>query len=306
MYTIAIHGGAGVVNPETLSSAEEELYREGLREALETGYLMLERGGSALDAVEAAVMMLEDNPLFNAGKGSVFNTDGIHEMEASVMWGKNRDAGAVCAIRNVKNPVHLARLAMEKSPHLFLNGSGAEDFAREHALTFEDDSYFFTTKRYDQLLDAKKNAKVQLDHAAEHKFGTVGAVAMDRKGNLAAATSTGGLTNKSYSRIGDTPVIGSGTYASNNTCAVSCTGEGEFFMRGIVAYDISCLMEYKGMGLQEACELVIMKKMVDLGGEGGAIAVDTKGNIAMVFNSEGMYRASHKEGSDPVIAIFKD
>jgi beta-aspartyl-peptidase (threonine type) len=303
MYTIAIHGGAGVINPGALTSAEENQYREALGEALLSGYRMLERGVSALDAVEAAVMSLEDNPLFNAGKGSVFNSDGIHEMEASVMWGKNLDAGAVCAVRNIRNPVHLARLAMEKSPHLFLNGTGAEDFAREHGLTFEDDSYFFTTKRYDQLLDAKKNSKVLLDHAGEHKFGTVGAVAMDQHGNLAAATSTGGLANKSFARIGDTPVIGSGTYANNNTCAVSCTGEGEFFIRGVTAYDISCLMEYKGLSLQEACDLVIMKKMKDLGGEGGVIAVDNKGNVALVFNSEGMYRAYKQEGSDPVIAI---
>lgn len=300
MYTIAIHGGAGVINRENLSPDEERLYLEGLADALNIGFQMLERGSSALDAVEAAVMNLEDNQLFNAGSGSVFNSEGIHEMEASVMWGQNLDAGAACALRNIKNPIRLARLVMEISPHLFLNGSGAEEFARENNILFEDDSYFFTTKRYDQLLDAKKNVRVQLDHS-----GTVGAVALDKEGNLAAATSTGGLTNKSYGRIGDSPIIGSGTYANNETCAVSCTGDGEYFIRGIVAYDISCLMEYRKLTLKEACNLVIMEKMKKLGGEGGAIAVDKLGNIAMVFNSEGMYRASRKEGEAPFIAIFK-
>lgn len=300
MYAIAIHGGAGVISPDSLSPEEEKLYIEGLEDALNIGYQMLESGLSALDTVEAVVMTLEDNPLFNAGKGSVFNSEGMHEMEASIMWGKNIDAGAVCAIRNVKNPIHLARLAMEQTNHLFLNGSAAEDFARENGLTLEDDSYFFTTKRYDQFLEAKKNSRVQLDH-----FGTVGAVALDKEGNLAAATSTGGLTNKSYGRIGDSSVIGCGTYANNNTCAVSCTGDGEFFIRGLVAYDISCLMEYKKMSLTDACNYVLMEKMVKLGGEGGAIAVDKSGNVALVFNSEGMYRAYRKEGESPVVAIYK-
>lgn len=226
-------------------------------------------------------------------------------MEASVMWGKTLDAGAVCALRNVKNPVHLARLAMEKSPHLFLNGTGAEDFGRESGVEFEDDSYFFTTKRYDQLLEAKKNLRVQLDHYAEKKFGTVGAVALDMHGNLAAATSTGGLTNKNYGRIGDSPVIGSGTYANNNTCAVSCTGDGEFFIRSVAAYDISCLIEYKKLSLEEACRIVIMEKMVKIHGEGGAIAVDKSGNAALVFNSEGMYRGYRKDGEVPVINIYR-
>jgi beta-aspartyl-peptidase (threonine type) len=300
MYSIALHGGAGVITRENLSSEEERLYMEGLSEALDIGFQLLDRGSSALDAVEAAVMRLEDNPLFNAGCGSVFNSEGIHEMEASVMWGKNLQAGAVCALRNVKNPIHLARLVMEKSPHLFLHGHGAEEFAHENNVAFEDDSYFFTPKRYDQLLDAKKNMRIQLDHT-----GTVGAVALDKEGNLASATSTGGLTNKSYGRIGDSPIIGAGTYANNRICAVSCTGDGEYFIRGIAAYDISCLVEYKNLPLQEACTLVIMDKMKKLGGEGGTIAVDKTGKVAMVFNSEGMYRACRKDGEEASIAIYK-
>jgi beta-aspartyl-peptidase (threonine type) len=305
MYSIAIHGGAGTIRKDSITPEEEKLYLEGLEAALQIGYQILSDGRSALDAVEAAVISLEDNPVFNAGRGSVFNSEGIHEMEASVMWGKNLDAGAVCALRNVKNPIQLARLAMEKSSHLFLNGKGAEDFAREHDIAIEEDSYFFTTNRYDQLLDAKKNGRVQLDHFAEKHFGTVGAVAFDNAGNLAAATSTGGLTNKSYGRIGDSSVIGSGTYANNNSCAVSCTGDGEFFMRSVVAYDISCLMEYRNMSLMEACNLVVLEKLKKIGGEGGVIALDKSGNVAMVFNSEGMYRGYQKEGEKPFLAIYK-
>lgn len=305
MYAIAIHGGAGVISKGVLSSDEEKLYYEGLEGALFKGFHLLEKGMSALDAVEASVMSLEDNILFNAGRGSVFNAEGIHEMEASVMWGKLIDAGAVCGLRNVKNPVHLARLVMEQSPHLFFSGKGAEDFAREHNLDFGEDSYFFSTRRYDQLLDAKRNGRIQPDHFFEQNLGTVGAVALDSIGNLAAATSTGGVTNKAYGRIGDSPVIGSGTYANNATCAVSCTGDGEFFIRGVAAFDISCLMEYRNMSLEEATRHVILNKMKKLGGEGGAVAVDKLGNIALVFNSEGMYRGSIREGEDPVLAIYK-
>lgn len=299
MYTIAIHGGAGVVDRNTLSSAEERLYLEGLEEALNSGFRLLEMGESALDAVESAVIALENNLLFNAGKGSVFNSDGIHEMEASIMWGKTLDAGAVCGLRNVKNPIHLARLAMEKSPHVFLNGTGAEAFARELGVPFEDDSYFFTTRRYDQLLETKKQIRIPMEN-----FGTVGAVAIDKSGNLASATSTGGLTNKNYGRIGDSPVIGAGTYANNRTCAVSCTGDGEFFLRTVAAYDIACLIEYKNMSVEEACRLVIKDKLQSIGGEGGAIAVDTLGNAALVFNTTGMYRAYKKDTGEMEIAIF--
>lgn len=305
MYSIAIHGGAGTITKHSITPEEEKLHYEGLENALQIGINFLARGMNALDAVEAAVISLEDNPLFNAGRGAVFNSEGIHEMEASLMWGKTQDAGSVCALRNVKNPIQLARVVMEKSPHLFLNGKGAEDFARENDIAFDEDSYFFTTRRYDQLLQAKKTGHIQLDHTAEKYFGTVGAVALDSSGNLAAATSTGGLTNKSYGRIGDSPVIGAGTYANNNTCAVSCTGDGEFFIRGVVAYDISCLLQYRNMPLQEACNLVILEKMKKMGGEGGAIAVDKSGNVAMAFNSEGMYRGYCKEDEKPFLAIYK-
>lgn len=302
MYTIAIHGGAGVISRENLLPEEEKLYLEGLAEALDAGYKLLEVGENALDAVEAAVTLLEDNVLFNAGRGSVFNADGRIDMEASIMWGETLEAGAVCGVRNVKNPIQLAKAVMENSPHVFLNGSGAEDFAREIGLPFEEDGYFYTTRRYEELRKAQEN--VFAGQFAGKHFGTVGAVALDRYGNVAAATSTGGSTNKAYGRIGDSPLIGSGTYANNRTCAVSCTGDGEYFMRSVAAYDISCLMEYKFLSLQEACELVIMDKMVRLGGEGGTIAVDTLGNAALVFNSPGMYRGYRKEFGEAEVAIY--
>lgn len=304
MYTLAIHGGAGVIDSNSITADEGKLYKEGLVEALQAGLYLLDQGENALDAVEAAVTILEDNPLFNAGKGSVFNYEGKHEMEASVMWGKTLDAGAVCSLRNVRNPVRLARMVIERSQHVFLNGAGAEEFAKEHGLPLEDDSYFFVTKRYDQLIDAKKNTRIQLDHVAENKYGTVGAVALDRYGNLAAATSTGGLTNKNYGRIGDSPIIGAGTYANNDTCAISCTGNGEFFIRSVAAYDISCLMEYKSFTLKEACELVIMEKMVKMGGEGGVIAADKWGNVELLFNTIGMYRAYATDSIAPQVDVF--
>lgn len=306
MFAIAIHGGAGVINRANLSIEQEYQFRSGLSEALNSGHNILQNNGSAIDAVELAIIALENNELFNAGRGSVFTADGKHEMEASIMRGDTLDAGAVCGIRNVRNPVSLARVVMDRSNHLFLNGTGAEKFAREQGLPFAEDDYFFTQKRYDQLQDAQKNSRIQLDHFGEKKFGTVGAVALDQAGNLAAATSTGGLTNKDYGRIGDTPLIGAGTYANNLTCAVSCTGDGEYFIRAMVAYDVSCLMEYKGFTLQEACHYVIHYKLLTIGGEGGVIAVDSAGNIEMRFNSEGMYRAYRRQGEEPVISIFSD
>lgn len=296
MYAIAIHGGAGVIPGQDFTPEHGKIYFDGLDNALNAGYLVLQRGGKALDAVEASVACLENNELFNAGKGSVFNSAGEHEMEASIMCGRRIDAGAVCGIRNVKNPIILARKVLEESNHLFLSGNGAERFAREKGLQFELDDYFYSTERFRQL-QAAKMRKVK-------STGTVGAVALDSGGDLAAATSTGGLTNKSYGRIGDSPIIGAGTYASNSTCAVSCTGDGEYFMRSIAAYDISCLVGYKGLSLEEACNKVIMKKVKNLGGEGGAIAIDTYGNLALVFNSEGMYRGYHVEGKDPVLQIY--
>jgi L-asparaginase / beta-aspartyl-peptidase len=296
MYAIAIHGGAGVRERKDLSPAMEETYLQSLREAINAGYSILEKNGSSLDAVEATVTVLEDNELFNAGKGSVFTADGAHEMEASIMCGRRVDAGAVCGIRNVRNPVKLARTILEKSKHLFLAGTGAEKYAKEHGLVFEPDEYYYTAERYRQLQAARiRTVK---------STGTVGAVAIDSAGDLASATSTGGLTNKDYGRIGDSPVIGAGTYARNSTCAVSCTGDGEFFIRTLAAYDISAMVEYAGTSLREACEAVILGKLHQMGGDGGAIAIDSQGNIEMVFNSNGMYRGYRRENGVPVVFIY--
>lgn len=295
-YAIAIHGGAGVRDKKDLTPELEELYLQGLKQSLMAGYFVLANDGSAIDAVESAVAVLEDNELFNAGRGSVFNAEGKHEMEASIMCGKRIDAGAVCGLKNVRNPIRLARKILEESDHLFLNGSGAEKFAREHDLYFETDEYFHSKERYAQYLSSGTTQT--------GGKGTVGAVAVDSAGNLAAATSTGGLTNKKYGRIGDSPVIGSGTYANNKTCAVSCTGDGEFFIRAIAAYDISAMIEYGGLSLKEACHRVIMEKLKSLGGDGGAIAIDYEGNIEMCFNSNGMYRGYRKENGMPVVFIY--
>ncbi|HEX2975233.1 MAG TPA: isoaspartyl peptidase/L-asparaginase [Bacteroidales bacterium] len=296
MYAIAIHGGAGVIDRGKMIPGLEMKYRESLSEALEAGYSVLEKGGSSIDAVTASVLVLEDNILFNAGKGSVFTSEGRHEMDASVMDGKTLHAGAVSGIRNVRNPVLLARAVMEKSEHVFLSGRGAEDFARENGLPFEHDEYFFSKDRYLQLQAAKLKK-------AEKNMGTVGAVALDHSGNLAAATSTGGLTNKSYGRIGDSPFIGAGTYANNNTCAVSCTGDGEYFIRSVAAYDVSAMVEYAGITLKEACDSVV-RKIGAIGGDGGLIAVNSDGTVEMAFNSNGMYRGFRISGSKGEIFIF--
>ncbi len=304
-YTISIHGGAGTILRTELSPEKEEAYTNGLKMALQGGEDVLAAGGTALDAVTVAVSLLEDNPLFNAGKGSVFTNSGRHEMDASIMEGKALRAGAVAGITGVKNPVQLARLVMENTEHVLLSGAGAEELAQMFNLPFEAPDYFFDTFRHNQWLAVKDTSGTIMDHSGEKKFGTVGAVARDEQGNLAAATSTGGMTNKRYNRIGDTPIIGSGTYANNATCAISSTGHGEYFIRGVVAYDISCLMEYKGLSLREACEKVVLQKLVALGGEGGLIAVDASGNTELIFNSDGMYRASVKSGSKPLIAIYR-
>ncbi|MCX6275463.1 MAG: isoaspartyl peptidase/L-asparaginase [Bacteroidetes bacterium] len=303
-FTIAIHGGAGTILKSSMTIEKENAYNSALQEALETGFQILAKGRSALDAVEAAVISLENCPLFNAGKGAVFTHDGKHEMDASIMEGKHLNAGAVAGLKNVKNPVGLARLVMEKSEHVLMSGAGAEDFARSLNVPFESDDYFFVQQRYDQLMEMHQSGKTALDHTPEKKFGTVGAVALDQNGNLAAATSTGGMTNKKYGRVGDTPVIGAGTYANNKTCAVSCTGHGEFFLRAVVAYDVSCLMEYKGMSLEQACTHVVKEKLVALGGEGGLIAIDAAGNFSLTFNSEGMYRGMRNSAGKNVISIY--
>jgi beta-aspartyl-peptidase (threonine type) len=303
-YSIAVHGGAGTILRSSMTPEKEAAYKLALHQALECGEQLLKSKASALDAVEAAVKSLEDNPLFNAGRGSVFTHQGKHEMDASIMDGKNLMAGAVAGIEKIKNPVSFARMVMEQTEHVFLAGKGAMEFAKKMKLEFMPDDYFFTKQRFDQLNESKLHDKVQMDHS-DKKFGTVGAVALDVYGDLAAATSTGGMTNKKYGRVGDSPMIGSGTYANNATCAVSCTGHGEYFIRAVVAYDVSCLMQYKDYTLTQACEKVVQDKLVKLGGEGGLIAIDKEGNIDLAFNSEGMYRGYKKSDSDFYLAIYK-
>ncbi|HET6225071.1 MAG TPA: isoaspartyl peptidase/L-asparaginase [Bacteroidia bacterium] len=290
-HGIAIHGGAGTILKSAMTPQKEKEYLTGIEEALTAGDKILSTGGTSLDAVEAAVKKLEDHPLFNAGKGAVFTHDGKNEMDACIMNGKNLEAGSVAGVQHVKNPVELARAVMEKSEHVLLVGDGALQFAVNMNLKIETDDYFYVEHRYKQLEQAKESNTTILDHtveasnAHEKKFGTVGAVALDVHGDIAAATSTGGMTNKRWGRVGDSPIVGAGTYANNRTCAISCTGHGEFFIRAIVAYDISCLMEYKGLTLKQACDLVVNDKLVKMGGEGGLIAIDSKGNIEMPFNS---------------------
>ncbi len=305
-FALAVHGGAGTLLPHLLTSEKELLYKSALKEALLAGQKILINNGSSLDAVEAAVKILEDCPLFNAGKGAVFNAAGRHEMDAAIMNGLDKSCGAVAGVSSIRNPVSLARAVMEKTEHVLLIGKGAEDFAKAQNFTLETDDYFFDSFRFEQWQQARVSGKIQLDHTEEDKkFGTVGAVAFDKKGNLAAATSTGGMTNKKFGRVGDTPIIGAGTYANNQTCAISCTGHGEFFMKQLVAYDISCLMEYKGYSLEDACDIVVQKKLKDIGGEGGLIAIDSKGNICLPFNSAGMYRGFVKGNSEVEVAIYK-
>ncbi len=311
-FGIAIHGGAGTILRSSINAEKEKLYTNALQTALNLGYAVLAKNGTAVDAVEAAIISLEDCPLFNAGKGAVFNNTGGHEMDASIMNGKDLSAGAVSLIKNVKNPILLCRAVMEKSEHVFLCGEGAEAFARNMNLPFESDEYFRDELRHQQWIKAKETDGAYLDHnvkteapAGDKKFGTVGAVALDAAGNLAAGTSTGGMTNKKFGRIGDSPIIGAGTYANNATCAISCTGHGELFIRSVVAYDISALMEYKGLSLHDACRQVVMKKLVAIGGEGGLIAIDKDGNIELPFNSEGMYRAMKSSNGTELVAIYK-
>lgn len=307
-FSIAVHGGAGTLVKGLMTPELEAQYKNTLDIALEKGYDLLKNGGSALDAVETSVKLLEDSHLFNAGKGSVFTAEGTHEMDAAIMEGKNRKAGAVSLITGIKNPVSLARDIMEKSYHVFLAGEGAMLFAKNNGYVLENPDYFYDEVRYQQWQGIKDTDSFQLDHSVkkEGKFGTVGAVAFDQNGNLAAATSTGGMTNKKWGRVGDSPMIGAGNYANNKTCAVSCTGSGEFFIRGVVAYDVSCLMEFKGLSLQEAASEVIHKRILEIGGDGGLIAVDANGNISMPFNTEGMYRALKTSEGKKEIAIYKD
>lgn len=313
-FSITIHGGAGTILKEDMTPELEKAYVAGLEDALHAGYAVLEEGGTAVNAVKAAVVVLEDNLLFNAGRGSVFTKKGVQEMDAAIMEGKNKEAGAIAGVRNVRNPVELAAEVMHNSNHVFLSGKGANDFAIKQGIKLEPDEYFFSQFRYDQWKELRDSDNYSLDHThqgleelmKDKKFGTVGAAACDSEGNIAAATSTGGMTNKKYGRIGDSPIIGAGTYANNATCAISCTGHGEPFIRAVAAYDVSAHMEYKGMSLQEAMNEVVHKKLIDIEGEGGMIGVDAKGNVAMMFNSAGMYRAMQSSTGDKVIGIYKD
>jgi beta-aspartyl-peptidase (threonine type) len=311
-----IHGGAGVITKGSLTPEREKEYRTKLEEAVLAGYKALQAGKSGLDAVEIAIRILEDSPLFNAGKGAVFTNEGKNELDASIMNGKTLAAGAVAGLRHVKNPITLARAVMEKSPHVMMIADGAEKFAKEQGIELVDEKYFWTQPRWDSL---QKILQEEKDKAAKpkgtsqslaempaNKFGTVGAVALDKDGNLAAGTSTGGMTNKKYGRVGDAPIIGAGTYANNESCAVSATGWGEFFIRIGVARDICALMEYRAMPIQPAADLVIKQKLQKLGGDGGIIGLDKFGNIAISFNSEGMYRAYINSAGKPVVEIYKD
>lgn len=312
-FTIVVHGGAGTILKEDMTPELEKAYQEGLQEALNASYAVLEKGGTAVNAVKAAIVVLEDNVLFNAGRGSVFTKKGLQEMDAAIMDGSDLSAGAVAAVRNVRNPIELATEVMRNSNHVFLSGKGANDFAIKQGIKLEPDEYFFSQFRYDQWKAIRDSDNYSLDHTnhqleelmRDKKFGTVGAVACDIHGDIAGATSTGGMTNKKYGRIGDSPLIGSGTYANNKTCAISCTGHGEMFIRTVASYDVSCLMEYKGYSLQEAMEIVVHDKLMKLQGEGGMIGVDAKGNAAMVFNSAGMYRGVKNSTGRNEVLIYK-
>jgi L-asparaginase / beta-aspartyl-peptidase len=312
--TLIIHGGAGNIYPGMMTEQQEKDYTAGLKYALDKGYDVLKNGGVATDAVIAAIAAMEDNPLFNAGRGAVFTKKGLHEMDACIMEGKELNAGAVAGVRNIKNPIVLANEVMLHSGHVFLSGSGASDFALQQGLESAPDSYFFNKERYEQWIEIRDSNFYQLDHKADnlkgvapnpdHKFGTVGAAACDVNGNIAAGTSTGGMTNKRFGRIGDSPVVGAGTYANNATCGISCTGHGEYFLRAVVAHDISCLIEYKGFSLAEACDFVIKDKLKKMGGEGGLIAVNAKGEAHFSFNSTGMNRAMRSSDGRELIAYY--
>jgi len=284
---LVIHGGAGTILRANMSAEAEKQYRAGLEEALRTGHAVLTKGGSSVDAVEAAVRVMEDNPLFNAGKGAVFTHEGRNELDAAIMEGKTKMAGSVAGVTIIKNPITAARAVMEKSKHVMMVGRGAELFATKMGLDIVDPSYFWTERRWKSL---QQELLKEQQEQSDKKFGTVGAVAVDSAGNIAAATSTGGTTNKQFGRVGDAPIIGAGTYAENESCAVSATGHGEYFIRWTVAHDIAALVKYRGMSVAEAANEVIHKKLAPVKGEGGVIVLDAKGNFAMTFNSEGMYR----------------
>ncbi|MDQ3193007.1 MAG: isoaspartyl peptidase/L-asparaginase [Bacteroidota bacterium] len=312
-----IHGGAGTILKKNMTPEKEKEYVSKLQEAVSKGYEILLKGGTSLDAIESALKILEDSPLFNAGKGAVFTNDLRNELDASIMDGKTLKAGAIAGVTTIKNPITAARKVMENSEHVFMAGKGAEKFAKEQNLVLVDPTYFHDKKRMEQLKKLQQKEQELIDtiegrgfipqkELKDYKYGTVGAVALDKYGNLAAGTSTGGMTNKKYGRIGDSPIIGAGTYANNKTCAVSATGHGEFFIRAVVAHDISALMEYKNLSLEDAANEVINKKLVEMGGDGGIIALDSNGNYSMVFNTEGMFRAVIDKNGKMSILIYKD
>ena len=326
-YVLVIHGGAGTILKENMTEELEAAYREKLSEALQAGYEVLQNGGTAVQAVEAAIVIMEDSPLFNAGKGAVFTNAETNEMDASVMRGEDLNAGAVAGVNTIKNPISAAISVMENSPHVMLTGSGAVQFAEENGLTIVDSSYFYDERRFQQLKKAQEKEEMILDHDGDRgqigdpahseiefditlktddKFGTVGAVALDQFANLAAGTSTGGMTNKRWGRIGDSPIIGAGTYANNATCAVSCTGHGEYFIRLNVAHDISAQMEYDDKSVADAADDVINRKLTEIGGTGGVICLDANGNMAMPFNTAGMYRGCVREDGTIEVMIYKD
>jgi beta-aspartyl-peptidase (threonine type) len=306
---IAIHGGSGTINKGDFSEGKEREIRETLKQAVRAGHEILSSGGASLDAVTKAITMLEDSPHFNAGKGAVFNSEGKNELDASIMEGAGLNAGAVAAVHNVRNPVLLAREVMTDSPHVMLMGDGAAQFAREQGIVFEEDDYFFTEYRWQQLQKARASAQPGtsfLSETPDEWFSTVGAVALDSQGNLTAATSTGGMTNKRWGRVGDSPIIGSGTYADNRSCAVSATGHGEYFIRATVARDICARVQFTEASLLEAANQVVKQQLTGMGGDGGIIAVDPEGNVALIFNTPGMYRASVDTEGKMYVAIYRD
>ncbi|OSY88993.1 isoaspartyl peptidase [Tenacibaculum holothuriorum] len=315
-FAIVLHGGAGTILKENMTPEKEKAYKNKLEEAIKTGYAILKDGGKSIDAVEKTIQVLEESPLFNAGKGAVFTHNKTNELDASIMTGNDLNAGAVAGVTNVKSPIALARKVMTNSPHVLLSSNGASKFAKEQGLEIVDPSYFYTERRFKSLQKIKEKEKTELDHddksafydvdIKDSKFGTVGCVALDKYGNITAGTSTGGMTNKRWNRIGDSPIIGSGTYANNKTCGVSSTGWGEYFIRAQVAHDISAQMEYKNESLKDAAKDVIQHKLTDLGGTGGIIAIDKYGNMVFEFNTAGMYRASANDKGEIDIKIYKN
>lgn len=307
-YAIVIHGGAGTILKSDMTTEQDQEYRKALNTALDIGEKILAEGGSAIDAVTETIKYMEDSPLFNAGKGAVFNHDGKNEMDASIMQGTDQNAGAVGGLQTIKNPIMAARAVMEKSDHVLLTGAGAEQFSKEQGLESVDPSYFYTERRWQSLQRIIEEEKTELSETAEkaeNKHGTVGCVALDKQGNIVAGTSTGGMTNKRYNRFGDVPIIGAGTYADDATCGVSCTGHGEFFIRYAVAHDVHSRMSYLKESIEQAADHVVNKTLVEKGGSGGLIALDKQGNISMPFNSEGMYRGYAKPG-ERFVAIYKE